>query len=124
MWLGFGTMFGQKWISNHGTADARHVWGFMLHGAGITLHDVEQGLDRVLQSGREWPPELPEFLAICRNKPAPRENAAAYREYPVPLPHLKTEDDIARGRAQIAAMRHVAASALLIPTGRRGRARP
>lgn len=109
LWIRMTEIYGHKWSSSYGETDTHHTWARAL--IDISPEEMKRGFYTCLRNGQPWPPSAPEFRAMCRPPKDQREHAAMYREYQVPLPHLKTEDEIARGRAQLAAMRATALGA-------------
>lgn len=111
-------IYGHKWLSSYGKNDEpNHTWAKALYD--ITDAELQRGYLTCIRNGEAWPPSAPQFRAMCRPLTPARENAAAYREYQVPLPRLKSDEEIAAGRAHIAAMRQKAASVELQPRRRR-----
>lgn len=63
--------YGHKWTSSYGESDD----GTWLAGLrDLTQDQMRDGLERVLTSGREWPPSLPEFRNICLNREEKEKN--------------------------------------------------
>lgn len=93
-------IYGHKWASQYGDVPC-DTWARGL--ADMSSADIGQGLKACLRSGEGWPPSLPEFRVLC--KPPKRENAAAYREFPPMLEHKPSEEQKAKAREMIAAMR-------------------
>lgn len=55
--------FGHKWISGYGESP-NPAWSAAL--MTLTVDQVMRGLDACLTWTKEWPPTLPEFMALCR----------------------------------------------------------
>lgn len=66
-WVLMTDAFGHRWVSQHGETDAGGTWARGL--AGLTGQDIARGMARVVASGAEWPPGLPEFRALCEPTP-------------------------------------------------------
>lgn len=94
-------VFGTRWTSQYGDT-LPDTWRRAL--ADMSGADIGQGLIACLKEAREWPPSLPEFRRMCR--PARRENEAAYHAPPERLlPHKLSDEERAKGREHIAALR-------------------
>lgn len=77
-------MFGNNWRNRFRTekqiALALGEWAKGLEG--VTLEDVDGAFVILVESGTEWPPSLPEFIALCRKScKGLTHNTAAYREF-------------------------------------------
>lgn len=81
------SIYGHKWVSAYGPQDDG-TWAVGL--SGYTPEQIGRGLRACLDRNDPWPPSLPEFRALC--KPGPRENAAAYRDFPPALEHKPSAD--------------------------------
>lgn len=62
LWLRLGKQFGSRWTSQYGDCDDG-TWAAALRGVDTSI--LGNALGRVALSGTEFPPSLPEFLAIC-----------------------------------------------------------
>ena len=62
IWRAMADWFGHKWTSHVGT-EPLDSWAYGL--AGLSPQQIRTGLDTLTTSGREWPPSLPEFRALC-----------------------------------------------------------
>ena len=69
---------------------------------------LARALQAVIDSGREWPPTLPEFVAICRDFHRPRQDEGALS---LPAPGQGHTDREA-ARAQLERIRAMMASAV------------
>ncbi|MAK37929.1 MAG: hypothetical protein CMC15_17350 [Flavobacteriaceae bacterium] len=56
-------MFGTKWTNHYGD-EPNTTWAVGL--AGLTDKHIARGLNKVIDSGSEWPPSLPTFKAMCK----------------------------------------------------------
>lgn len=62
LWLRMGKQFGARWTSQYGDCDDG-TWAAALRG--VDTPTLGNALGRVALGGSEFPPSLPEFLAIC-----------------------------------------------------------
>lgn len=62
LWIRLTKQFGARWASQYGDCDDG-TWASALRG--VDSQTLGQALGRVALSGSEFPPSLPEFLAIC-----------------------------------------------------------
>lgn len=83
--------WGQCADANGNLTDTAELW---LQGLGrFTLPEIADGVTEMVEKGQEWPPTLPEFMAMCKPKrlapyhkmakalPAPEvDRAIAYAE--------------------------------------------
>ena len=92
-------LYGHKWVSQYGET-LPETWARGL--SDMSGADIGNGLIQCLKSGHEWPPSLPEFRAMCKPK---RENAAMYREFPPMLENKVSDEQTAKAREAIRAMR-------------------
>lgn len=80
LWLRLSGMYPRKFLSlfkDQGQIENwKAVWADALHSEGITPDEVAKGLQLCL-TRYDWPPELPEFMQLCR---PPIEPEAAYYE--------------------------------------------
>jgi hypothetical protein len=75
LWLRFGKLFGSRWSSQYGDCDDG-TWASVLRGVdSITLSDA---VGRVAMGGSGFPPNLPEFLAICARAAGLPDSSSAY----------------------------------------------
>lgn len=54
-------------------ADVKSVWAEQL--AKFHPQSIRDALQRLIESGREWPPTLPEFVELCRQSAIGRQQA-------------------------------------------------
>ena len=48
----------------------------------LSVDELKVGFNALIESGAEWPPSLPHFIALCkRQQSGLRHNTAAYREF-------------------------------------------
>lgn len=59
-------MYGHRWSSQFSNPDAVCRWEAAL--ARCSGEQLAKGLAACLNSGKEWPPTLPGFLALCKPK--------------------------------------------------------
>ncbi|MBS7815897.1 hypothetical protein [Wohlfahrtiimonas chitiniclastica] len=60
-------MYGELWTNSFGEiASENMAWKAGL--SGLTAKQVMMGLEKVAQSGKTFPPTLPEFLAHCKDE--------------------------------------------------------
>ena len=80
LWLRFSGMYPRKFSSlfkePYLIENWKHVWAEGLASEGITTDEVAKALQSCL-TRYDWPPELPEFIQLCR---PPIEPEAAYYE--------------------------------------------
>lgn len=70
LWAIMASMFGGKWVDYHGAkADEHGVWRAGLKNLGPDR--IKIGLNRLVDTGEQWPPSLPAFVELC--KPTPQE---------------------------------------------------
>ena len=71
----FQSAWGECATPNGGLTETCETW---LSGlAQFTLGEIKHGLNEVIKRGDEWPPSLPELMALCRVNRVPK----AYRIY-------------------------------------------
>jgi hypothetical protein len=63
LWIALASIYGPRWISTYGV-DPDPIWARAI--ASIPGPALTQALQACLERGSEWPPNLPEFLAMCR----------------------------------------------------------
>tara|TARA_Y100001963_G_scaffold149862_2_gene230048 strand:+ start:452 stop:835 length:384 start_codon:yes stop_codon:yes gene_type:complete len=91
-------IYGHKWMSQFGEcADERgnltsaaQTWSQGL--ATIPLESISLGFSTLVEKGNEWPPSLPEFLALCQ----PEKPLAPYHRIATALPPPEVDEQIAR----------------------------
>lgn len=94
-------IFGHRWSGSMDT-EALDVWRRSL--LALSLDDIRRGLDQVVawsQGHDGWPPNLPEFLVLCR----PAVKPACHRDYrenmrALPAPAKVTAPGDARAHLQ------------------------
>lgn len=67
LWERMTEIYGHRWISAYGEA-VNESWRRGLQG--VSVEQIGKGLERLLEQGREWPPTLPEFRALCVTDPS------------------------------------------------------
>lgn len=73
LWIVMLGLFGQKWVSNYGMdPDPDNIWASCLKG--IAPDQIRYGLNKVSESGLEWPPSAPQFRAMCKPPSKPPEH--------------------------------------------------
>ena len=66
VWKAMTQMFGDAWIKRHGESP-RPVWVTQL--SKLPDGKIQKGLRECADSGADFPPSLPAFLAMCRRQP-------------------------------------------------------
>ncbi len=70
LFVRFQSMFGHKFSGQFGDDKAidaaKAEWGKAL--SSLSIDDITRGLDYLIESGKEWPPAIPEFKSMCREK--------------------------------------------------------
>ena len=62
LWIKMTSTYGHRWVSSYGEKDD----GTWLAGLrGISKEQIASGYIRLVESGEEWPPSLPEFRRLC-----------------------------------------------------------
>lgn len=90
-------------MENGKLSDSASIWQKGLKG--LSGKQIADGLSGCIESGKEWPPSLPEFRAMCLGKSEERvENAAMYRR-PECLALLKPRPSRDHARPYLQAMR-------------------
>lgn len=82
----YGSAFLSKWEKTDPAA-MRDMWADAL--GAYSGEQIKWALDSLISSGKEFPPGLPEFVALCRQAPRPQ---------PIALPQPKVEPEQARQR--------------------------
>ena len=113
------TWGGQKFAASYGpsatdTRDAGEDWVEAVHAlwshqlSGFASETLKRALQAMIDSGREWPPTLPEFKAACRDfhRSVPVDNA-------LPAPGQGSTDREA-ARAQLARIKAMLAGAVKV----------
>ena len=70
-------LFGSRWSSQFGDCDDG-TWASALRGVSTPV--LADAIGRVAMSGSEFPPSLPEFLAICGRAAGLPDTATAYAD--------------------------------------------
>lgn len=63
-------------------AEVKQVWTQRL--SQFQIASIGGAVDRLIESGREWPPTLPEFVELCRQAAIGRANADQSALLPMP----------------------------------------
>lgn len=105
-WTRMAEIYGHKWVSQFGEvcdlngdlSSAAQTWSQGL--ASIPMENISEGFSTLVKKGGEWPPSLPEFLAMCQ----PEKRLAAYHKMVTALPAPPVdpkvvEDSLAQIRA-------------------------
>jgi len=80
--------WGQSVDANGHLTDTAQLW---LQGLGrFTLREIADGVTEMVEKGQEWPPTLPEFMAMCKPK-----RLAPYHRMAEALPAPKVDSAIA-----------------------------
>jgi len=80
--------WGQSVDANGNLTDTADLW---LQGLGrYTLDQIGNGVNKMVEKGQEWPPTLPEFMAMCKPKPL-----APYHRMAQALPAPEVDSAIA-----------------------------
>lgn len=102
LWERMTEIYGHRWISAYGEA-VNESWRRGLQG--VSVEQIGRGLERLLEQGREWPPTLPEFRALCLKDPA-----APIAPYHKPAPRLlEAPRNPEKARAALAECRRILA---------------
>ena len=86
VWKAMTQMFGKPWIDRHGESPMP-VWVTQL--SKIPEAQIKKGLRECADSGREFPPSLPSFLAMCRRQ---TDNLPEFKSLPRPWPTEKAAE--------------------------------
>lgn len=96
-----------RFAAMYGDAAMRRMWGQQQPDAvkGIwcdslgryTVEQILAGLRHLEESGVTFPPSLPEFIALCRRKPAP----VIAMHQPLALPAPRTDGELAAAREKV-----------------------
>ena len=97
-WTRMSEIYGHKWVSQFGEvcdlngdlSSAAQTWSQGL--ATIPLESISLGFSALVEQGNEWPPSLPEFLALCQ----PEKPIAPYHRIATALPPPEVDEQIAR----------------------------
>jgi hypothetical protein len=76
IWQRMTEVYGHRWISAWGEGTnpdgtptrAAQTWAEGL--ARYSLDEIRQAFEKLVKRGDEWPPTLPEFMRLCREKRA------------------------------------------------------
>lgn len=77
LWLQFIDMFGSRWVGQYGDCD-NGTWANAL--SCVSDQAMSDAFGRVALSGTEFPPSLPEFLAICARSSGLPDAGTAYTD--------------------------------------------
>lgn len=64
VWAMLAELYGPKFLDDNGDAPTR-MWKVAV--MGLTDAQLQRGFARLLETGRKWPPNAPEFVAECRH---------------------------------------------------------
>lgn len=92
-WTRMTELYGHRWTSAQGETP-NPTWSKAI--SGLSNDELRKGLRACLNNANAWPPSLPEFMAMVRDR---RENAAMYRNVPQ-LPAPKSSQETARRELQ------------------------
>ena len=81
--------FGYHWTNSYGESD-NGAWLTGLHD--LDPKDILEGINSVRLSGREWPPSLPQFRALCKPITPPYFDTYAKLSKPVADPEVAAEN--------------------------------
>lgn len=84
-------VYGERWVRDFGPTDDG-TWLRRLQG--LTPADLDAGVQAIADSGREYPPPLPAFKAICRAAAENRQRRAEEQARPKPPPALEDKRSI------------------------------
>ena len=69
LFMRFANIYRQKWIAGlddeTAIASLKREWQIQL--AKVDAKTIAPAIDLVIANGSEWPPTLPEFIAVCRS---------------------------------------------------------
>jgi hypothetical protein len=111
IWQRMGEIYGHRWASAWGESSnpdgtltsAASTW---LDGLrDMELEQIGKGFEKMVKNGMEWPPTLPEFVAMCREKPLAPYHRMAEKALPPP------EIDMGIVAAEMRKMRAILGSA-------------
>lgn len=91
--------FGAMWDGVEERESVMHMWADQL--SRFHQQTVGAALQSVIDSGREWPPTLPEFVALCRDAAITRSNAVGITYQPTPTPRDVAQENLARIREML-----------------------
>lgn len=77
LWIRFGKQFGGRWTSQYGDCDDG-TWEAALRN--VSNETLGQAMGRVALSAAEFPPTLPQFIAICARAMGLPDVAKAYAD--------------------------------------------
>lgn len=80
---------GAMWDGVEDRSEVVSIWAEQL--SRFQPQTIGAALQSVIDSGREWPPTLPEFVGMCRDAAVVRSNAAG-----IPYQPTQTDQDVAR----------------------------
>jgi len=72
---------GTMWV-DAGMAEVKAVWAEQL--ARFEPASIAGALQRLVDSGNQWPPTLPEFVELCRQASLDRRAAQRFEALPAP----------------------------------------
>lgn len=86
LWAKMGRIYGHRWITSYGECDDG-TWLWALRS--LTREHLAHGIKTCVKAGKEWPPTMPEFRAMCRTLPSltPPENKHLH----LPQPQIDPE---------------------------------
>ena len=95
VWTRMAEIYGHKWVSQYGEcsdesgnlSSSAKTWAEGLASLGdqaTQMQLISQGFSKIVKSGDEWPPSLPQFLAVCYVKQIAPYHRIAKFELPAP----------------------------------------
>ncbi len=102
VWTRMAEVYGHKWVSQYGECSdsdgnltsAAKTWAEGLASLGdqeMQMRLISRGFSKIVESGDEWPPSLPQFLEMCHVKRLAPYHRIAKLELPAP-----TDPELAR----------------------------
>lgn len=58
-------IYGHTWTSTYND-EAMKIWGATFTRRGLTREDLRYGISKAINQGNQFPPNLPEFLELCK----------------------------------------------------------
>ena len=87
-WTRMAEVYGHKWVSQYGECSDSDG---NLTSAEMLMRLISRGFSKIVESGDEWPPSLPQFLEMCHVKRLAPYHRIAKLELPAP-----TDPELAR----------------------------
>ena len=105
MAIKYESTYMRTWPTTDDEDLSKRNWVDEINKSDLSKEAVKNGIDRMSENYRDWPPNLNGFINLCKKKDCMALEAQSFKSNLPRLPKKPTEDDFKKGKSALAGMR-------------------